>query len=86
MLYFCRNRAACGFCGTSDPTPTTIAGHVLVAGYGLDHRALFVRVVHQRANAAEHRMEHVEADAASRSAVGTRIARDGTARAPWYAW
>ena len=28
MLYFCRNRFGCGFCGTSDPTPTTTPGTV----------------------------------------------------------
>src|SRR5207248_2721592 len=37
-------------------------GHFLVAGDSLNHRALFVRVVHERANPAEQRRENGYAD------------------------
>ena len=37
-------------------------GHVLIARHALDHRALFVRVVHERAHAAKHRGKHREPD------------------------
>ena len=46
------------------------AGDVVVAGDRLDHRPLFGRVVHQRAHAAEHRLEDRQAD--RRVALGRR--------------
>ena len=82
MLYFCRNRAGCGFVRHVRSDADDDAGHVVVAGDRLDHRPLFGRVVHERAHAAEHRLEDRQAD--RRVALGRRHenrARRGRARA-----
>ena len=53
------------------------ARHLLIAGYGLDHRPFLIRVVHQGANAAEDRLKHREPD--RRIAFGRRH-EDGARR------
>ena len=56
--------------GTSDPTPTTTPGTSSLPDDRLNHRALFGRVVHERADAAEHRLEDRQPD--RRVALGGR--------------
>ena len=63
ILNFCRKRHGCGALGNRRirrrrPRPGTGG----VARRGLDQRALFERVVHERAHAAEHRPEDRQAN------------------------
>src|SRR5439155_25747841 len=44
------------------PDPDDNPRHIVIAGGRLDHRALFVRVVHHRTDAAENRVEHRQTD------------------------
>ena len=56
--------------GISEPTPTTTRRHPWLAADGLDQRALFRRVVHDRAHAPEDRAEQPQPD--GRVALGRR--------------
>ena len=62
MSNFWRKRFGCGLRGHVRADADDHPRHVLVARDRLDHRALFGRVVHQRADAAEDRREDRQAD------------------------
>ena len=82
MLYFWRKRNACGLFGTSEPTPTTTPGTSwlpeIVWIISRSSGELYIRPRTLRNSGWKIDKPMV----ASRSAVGTRIARAPAARAP----